>query len=232
MGQPERLSPFLTASAATHAGLIGAAFLFAGIQAPVTKEVYRIDFIGPTAGIANRDPEPAAAARKAAAAPSPAKIPPQAKPAEFARRSNAPLPRPSFLAPREPERPPVEVPAAAPAAAAPAPPAAAGTEGDGSGASVSSDLPNFPYPWYITQVRSALWSRWSANMPAAAGEVLVMFSILRPGTVTDIRIESSSGEGGYDYTALSVVKAAAPFPPLPSGFREPFLKVHVKFTSQ
>ena len=93
-------------------------------------------------------------------------------------------------------------------------------------------MPNFPYPWYLTTVRSALWDRWAERMPPAGGECRVVFTILRDGGVVDLRAESSSGDGGLDYAALSAVKEASPFPPLPRGFRDPFLKVHVSFRSE
>ncbi|MBI4348645.1 MAG: TonB family protein [Elusimicrobia bacterium] len=235
----DELKPYLKASAATHVGLVIAAALLATGKGGAPQDVYRIDFIGPTAGIANRNPEAAKASPTAPPArPAVGRPPPMQKPDEFARRRSGPLPKPSFLQPGRPEpvlaEPP---PPAAPAAPAPqaAEPAAAGSgeaAAEGSDANVSADLPNFPYPWYITQVRSSLWSRWSARMPRTPGGATIMFIILRDGSLTDLRVESSSGDAGYDYAALTSVQEAAPFAPLPSGFRESFLKIHVRFTSQ
>jgi len=93
-------------------------------------------------------------------------------------------------------------------------------------------MPNFPYPWYLTRLRGLLWERWSERMPATQGNCRVVFSILRGGALTDLRVEESSGDGGFDYAALSAVRDAGPFAPLPAAFPEPFLKVHVEFRSR
>lgn len=233
------LKPFLTASFITHGAVVAAALATSGLGGHVSREVYRIDFIGPTAGIANREPA-AAPGRPVEAAPAQpaAKVPPQQKPDSFSKpRKSAPLPRPSFLGPAETAQP------AAPQAAAPAAPATAQSVqaapgaggahgGEGSGAAVSADMPNFPYPWYISQVRAQLWAKWSARMPRTPGGVVVMFTILKTGALTDLRVEQSSGDDGYDYAALTSVQESTPFAPLPPGFKDRFLKVHVRFTSQ
>ncbi len=230
------LRPFLKYSAATHIVFVVGAIVLAGAHAPASHDVYRIDFIGPTAGIANREPEAPARTAPRAASPAAAKPPPMRKPPDFARpRRHEPLPKPSFLQPGRPE-PATVAPAAPPTPAAVDTPAAPAGKGDaaaeGSGAAVEADMPNFPYPWYITQVRSRLWANWTANMPRTPGGVTVMFIILRDGSLTDLRVESSSGDAGYDYVALTAVQQSAPFGPLPSGFKDSFLKIHVNFTSQ
>ena len=234
----DNLRPYLTASFATHLGLIGAALFFVGKGALQPREVYRIDFIGPTAGIANRNPE--AAPGRAQPAGSAARVAPEARTPEFVRRRHQPLPRPSFAGPTERPQPapaPVEAAPVEPVpAAAPAKEQGGGgpvqAQGEAPGANVTSDLPNFPYPWYITQVRSQLWNRWSSRIPHTPGAVVVMFTILRDGSITDLRPESSSGDEAYDYAALTSVQEAAPFAPLPPGFRDRFLNIHVRFTSQ
>ena len=215
-------------SAALHAGLVLAFAFLMGRSAASSNQVYRIDFIGPTPGIINRDIEAAekkAAAKTAASASR--RPPPQTDRDAFSRkRRHAPLPRPSVLSSIE-EKPP----AAAQVPERPATPDAQGGAGPAN-ASVSADMPNFPYPWYISQVRGALWNHWSSRMPRGGGEAMAEFTILRNGAVTDLRVESSSGEKTFDDTAVSAVQDAAPFPPLPRGFAESFLKIHVRFTSQ
>ena len=92
-------------------------------------------------------------------------------------------------------------------------------------------LSDFPYPWYISQIRMALWRQWSARMPGGGGSSVVVFSILPDGHITDLRTEQSSGDAGFDLTALGAVQDAAPFPPLPTGFKKPFLTIHLTLTS-
>ncbi|MEQ1920531.1 MAG: energy transducer TonB, partial [Elusimicrobiota bacterium] len=102
----------------------------------------------------------------------------------------------------------------------------------GNAAGVATDLPNFPYPWYISQVRQMLWAAWQKRMPAASGEGVVVFAIMRNGAFTDLRMESSSGDSDFDNAALEAVQAASPFPALPSDFSEPFLKIHLTLKSE
>lgn len=200
-----------------------------GASAP--PEAYRIDFIGPTTAIINRNPDSTPAAAKApseATPPAPGKPPPMSLEDNFSlQRRRRPLPRPSILS-RQTRPQSGETTVSSPTRETP-------PAGQGAGpadASVSADMPNFPYPWYISQIRASLWSQWSARMPEGRGEAVIMFSLLPGGQMVDLRVESSSGDSSFDFFALTAAQEAAPFPPLPRSFREPFLKVHVRMRSQ
>ncbi|MCX5785828.1 MAG: TonB family protein [Elusimicrobia bacterium] len=104
-----------------------------------------------------------------------------------------------------------------------------GPEGE-TGSTLITDTNNFPYPWFITQVREALWNAWSAKMPSGGAlKCTVKFDILRGGAAKSITVEKSSGNRLFDYAAQSSVESAAPFPPLPEDFYEERLSVHVEF---
>ncbi|MDD5657239.1 MAG: energy transducer TonB [Elusimicrobia bacterium] len=209
------LKPYLTWSLTLH--LAGAAVVLALGRAASVKNtpVYMIDFVGPTASVIDSR---SAGGLQAPAAAAPR---PQTQADEFstARRKGAPLPRPSLL--RGWRQTAAPEPAAAPQAEAPAPAGASGEAG------VATDLPDFPYPWYISQLRQSLWSQWSARMPGEKGECVVVFCLLPGGQAVDLRVEESSGDSAFDLAAMGAVQDAAPFPPLPRGFQEPFLKIHV-----
>ncbi|MBI5239517.1 MAG: TonB C-terminal domain-containing protein [Elusimicrobia bacterium] len=214
----ESLKPYLTYSLAAHVGSAALVLGLYGISRAKSSKVYMIDFVGPSATIIS-----AGAEAVAPAAGSAAVLQPQSDPDEFSARRNkgAALPRPSLLRGwREPSIP--EPPAAAPA------PQTAGAPGQ---AGVATDLPNFPYPWYISQLRQALWDQWSGRMPKGAGECVVVFSLLPNGRFVDLRIEESSGDPAFDLAAQSAVQDGAPYPPLPKGFKEPFLKIHLTLKS-
>ena len=219
----QRLKPYLAYSAGGHALLV-LAVVWLAARGGLTKhdKVYRIDFIGSTPGILNRSKDaPAVVTEKAP--PQAAKPAPQTDPDEFRlRRSGKPLPKPSMLETGTETAAKKAVPAAV---------AAAPGGGGGGPADISTDMTDFPYPWYITRLRALLWDRWSARMPPGQAECGVMFTVLRNGRTVDLRVESTSGDAGYDYAALSAVQEAGPFPPLPAGFEESFLKVHVRFRS-
>jgi|GEM_PF-480989 len=89
---------------------------------------------------------------------------------------------------------------------------------------------NFPYPWYLEQIRGLLWDSWTSKMPSAGQmNCTVRFTILRNGSAKNIKIEKSSGNRLFDTAAQSSVSAAAPFKPLPAEYGENTLTVHVEF---
>ncbi|OGR82426.1 MAG: hypothetical protein A3J74_07985 [Elusimicrobia bacterium RIFCSPHIGHO2_02_FULL_57_9] len=220
---PGGVCPYLGYSFGLHACAVIVAFnIFSGVSKPASP-VYTIDFVGPSAMIMKSDGAPSAAPIKTAEPP-----PAQTEVDEFGRkrRKAFALPRPSLL------RGWREKPLPKPSAAVAVPIGAAASSGSGGGeTSVATDMPNFPYPWYISQVRSSLWNQWSARMPKEQGECAVVFTIMPDGRLVDLRTESSSGDSAFDLAALGAVQDSAPFPPLPRGFSEPFLKIHVTLKS-
>jgi protein TonB len=241
-GIPEAapLAPFLKKSLSVHGVLLGLALVAANRGAKEPEQVYRIDFIASSPGILNRA-APAEVPAPAAPLPPPTYAKPERQKDPDAFNLGKPsflakLPKPSFLDAARPEpRPMVPQPsmrAPGPPAAAAAPGAAAGTgPSDGLG-SVSADMPDFPYPWYLTLLRQKIWEQWSARMPPGTLECLVQFSILRDGAITDVRVEETSGDAAFDYAALGAVRGAVPLPPLPPAFKERFLKVHIQFKTR
>jgi TonB family protein len=108
-------------------------------------------------------------------------------------------------------------------------PAAPAEPGEG-GTPLTTDAANFPYPWYITQVRESLWTAWTERMPSAGSLRCTMrFVITRSGAVKSVSVEKSSGNRLFDSAAESSVQAAAPFQTLPDDFLEDRLTVHVEF---
>lgn len=224
----EALLPYLYRSFALHGVLFAGLAFFGGRAAIQSDKVYTIDFVGSTSI------QSVSAARSAGPAvePEPSKPAPQSDPDDWASghksKGRYALPRPSLLkgwkdaAVTAPQKPSMSQGSQA------------GTPGMGSGgdAGVATDMPNFPYPWYISQIRLMLFNEWQKRMPGGGGEGVVVFSIMRNGAPTDLRMESSSGDGSFDDAALASVQAASPFPALPSGFAEPFLKIHLTLRSQ
>ena len=235
------LKPYLTYSLGLHFALGAAALYLIGMAGSAAKStVYTIDFVGGPASVITSAGAPSAPSAVVAPAPAaPSKPGPTAEFDEFGRRRGKKqhfvLPRPSLIRgaqapqPQEEEAPPQPT-SGAPSAGTPSA-GASGGPGDAS-AGVSADMPNFPYPWYITRVRQMLWQQWQARMPKQAGECVIVFSLLPNGAVTDLRAETSSGDSSFDLAALAAAQDAAPYPPLPQAFKEPFLKVHVTLRSQ
>jgi TonB family protein len=69
---------------------------------------------------------------------------------------------------------------------------------------------------------------WDPNQ-RVAGSVMIHFKIQRDGTLTDIQVENSSGYIALDLAAQRALLVTRQLPPLPSGFTEPNLGVHLGF---
>jgi TonB family protein len=234
------LKPYLARSFGLHLAAAAAFILFVPHAGKKLDKVYMIDFVGgKTATISSAGPSAPAATARAASAPSAvaAQVDPDAVTVKGHHGPIA-LPRPSLLTGGGKDRDSgtaaapssLAGPGAPSADAASAAPGLAGPASTGAG--VSTDLPNFPYPWYISQVRQMLWQAWQKRMPRLDAEGAVGFAILPNGSFTDLSVESSSGDADFDKAALEAVQAAAPFPALPSDFHEPFLKIHLALKSE
>lgn len=213
------LQPYLTYSFAIHFTLAAAGFLIINRKSAPISPIYTIDFVGPSASVISRGAAPQAV---------PAASPPKAAPGEefnLRRKPGAALPKPSLTRNQSAE-------IAEPAAREVSGKTSGGDSSQAPGAGIATDMPNFPYPWYISQIRAGLWNQWSAKMPKQAGQAVVVFTLLRSGKLVDLRIESSSGDSALDLAAQAAVQDSAPFPPLPKGFAEPFLKIHVTLKSK
>ena len=104
----------------------------------------------------------------------------------------------------------------------------------GAEKTVQASFTNFPYPWYITQVRNALWNAWQQTKPKnnRGLSALVSFNIDKNGAVFEVQIEKSSKDDAYDYAAMSAVKNSNPYPPLPKDFEKEILTVTVEFKQE
>jgi protein TonB len=211
---------YLLYSSYAHLALVAGLLVLFRHSLPLAKtEAYYIDFIGGSK-VVTMEKAGAAEGREGAPTRAAAKqeqkaVPKAARPDEDDFSSGA-LPKPSVLSGGaklfEEEKKP-----------------AAG-EGGEDGAQLVTDAANFPYPWYITQVREALWNVWTAKMPSAGSlRCTVRFSIQRDGSVKSVGVEKSSGNRLFDSAAESSAETAAPFPTLPDDFYEDRLTVHVEF---
>jgi len=234
----EALKPYLARSLGLHAAALAAFLLIGTHSRPHPQNVYMIDFVGPSATIMSAGPKSAAAPpapEKTAARPG--AVAAQVDPDSIGKHAGpAALPRPSLLGGAHDENKEPSLPAPGTSLAGQAPKSAASAPAAGAsgpaGAGVATDLPNFPYPWYISQVRLMLWQSWQRRMPGLDASGAIAFSILPDGSITDLSVESSSGDSDFDSLALKSVQDAAPFPPLPKDFHEPFLKIHLTLKSE
>ena len=94
------------------------------------------------------------------------------------------------------------------------------------GSRIGVDSPDFTYGYYLDRLLSLIDAQWQRpNM----GEVkaVLHFEIARDGSISDLRVAESSGYNSFDFAALRAVQSAAPFPPLPRGYKNDSLGVNL-----
>ena len=97
--------------------------------------------------------------------------------------------------------------------------------------SLTLDVTDFPYAWYLRQVLQKVEERWQtqnrSSEPAQKPRIYV--EIRRDGSIAPPRIEQTSGSSFYDRAALRAITEASPFPPLPVDWANPSLRVLFNF---
>lgn len=182
------------------------------------------------------EPEPEPAREEAPVLPREDAEPEKPKPAPTPRET---LPKPARETPKKPEPPKPSSGAEtgrnpAGTAAQGTPEGEAGRRGDAAGnplgttafgsaiAGIDSD---FKFAYYIDQLLEAINAKWARPDMGDDVRAILSFRIHRDGRVTDIEVAESSGYNSYDLAALRAVQNAAPFPPLPRGYRKDSLDV-------
>lgn len=85
-------------------------------------------------------------------------------------------------------------------------------------------------PAYQKRTFDRVAAKWkvplAAEVPPVGRKTVVQAVITKDGALATTEISTSSGKKGWDAAALNAVKAAAPFDPLPAGFKYPSVQVH------
>lgn len=239
------MNKYLAYSGGLH--VLAALFLLL-LLAPSAKKpqaTYTIDFIGSGKVVATTGQEAAASVPKApkaaVQAPEPVKETPKAAPQKTAKKSYSS--KSEITTKKQPVK--KEQPKA-PSLAAPSvldedgkdstdakSSLSSSKEGEFAGGNIQTDFANFPYPWYITQVRNSLWIEWEKRRPAGNTlSALVSFAIARDGKIKDLQLDRKSGDDTFDFAATSAVINAGPFAPLPMYYEKDELTVSVEFKQE
>jgi protein TonB len=150
------------------------------------------------------------------------------KPPKEAPRPNAlPLPdaRRATRRTPEPAAPSTSPRTTAPAAASVAAAGVRGGAGTGSetlGIGIGPPGPGVPDgtdtggDWYLAGVQQKIWMLWNQQLKTGFNQqILVTFTILPDGSVTNVKVTQPSGVSLLDMAARRAVLNAAPFGPLP-----------------
>ena len=98
----------------------------------------------------------------------------------------------------------------------------------GGGTGSTLDTKDFCCPEYIADMLSRIRSNW-VQQQQAAGTVLMKFTILRNGQVVSIETERPSNITSLDLASQRALYTTAKLPPLPAGFPDDHLTVHLNF---
>ncbi len=105
--------------------------------------------------------------------------------------------------------------------------------GPGQGGLVGMDGLDTRFSWYLDLVVKRISAVWQEPyLDSRFGKtytVTVYFVIHRNGSLSDVRVEETSGVDMLDLSAVRSIREAAPLPPLPQDFRGDQLGVHFWF---
>jgi len=101
---------------------------------------------------------------------------------------------------------------------------------------ILSDTMGWDYGPYVQRVVWDTERAWWPIIPESArppldkqGKTFIRFRIQRDGSVTDMHLEGPSGDVALDRAAWAGITGAAPFPPIPTEFKGPFLELRFYF---
>lgn len=244
----------LTLSALAHAAVLLGLWGFAGVWGQPSK-VYVVNLVSSISAVGSPRSRPAppelplpAPEPVAKELPAPPALPDFSRPELRLPSRPIALPRPgekeqASLAPAKERQPAAALPRAEPTPAprrvepAPAPdPRPVVSSGRPSGspegtASLSLDVSDFPYAWYLRQILQKVEDSWErqAKVESPKQKPFVYVEIQRDGSIKPPKIERSSGNVFYDQATLRAIIEASPFPPLPSEWPKPSLRVLFRF---
>jgi protein TonB len=102
------------------------------------------------------------------------------------------------------------------------------TGGGGTGGEIN--LGDFCCPEYLSTLLQVIQRNWNPKQ-GVAGTVAVKFTIQRDGRITGVEVARSSGYAILDLAAQRAV-ALSTLPPLPPGYTNPTLTIHLNFQYQ
>ncbi len=110
-----------------------------------------------------------------------------------------------------------------------------GTGGGGTGAGAGDPfgVAGFPFQFYLQMISDKITANWFQALvdPGVAGvlQTQVYFRIYKNGTISDIKIDVSSGIESFDLSARRAIQTAAPFAPLPNEYDGQYLGITLVF---
>lgn len=108
-----------------------------------------------------------------------------------------------------------------------------GGVGFGSEFSSQIGLSNFPFNYYLDNMIGRISSNWLQTQVSSGTSdelfTVVRFKIYRDGKISVVDIEQGCGIRTLDLAAVRAIQSSASFAPLPDGYEEESLIIHLRF---
>lgn len=108
-----------------------------------------------------------------------------------------------------------------------------GVGGTGAGAGDPFGVAGFPFQFYLQMISDKITANWFQSLvdPGVSGllQTQVYFRIYRNGSISDVKIDVSSGVESFDLSARRAIQAAAPFATLPNEYDGQYLGITLIF---
>ena len=105
--------------------------------------------------------------------------------------------------------------------------------GTGAGAGDPFGVAGFPFQYYLQMISDRITANWFQSLvdPGVGGllQTQVYFRIYKNGTISDIKIDVSSGVESFDLSAKRAIQSAAPFATLPNEYSGQYLGITLVF---
>ena len=100
---------------------------------------------------------------------------------------------------------------------------------------ILSDTHGYNFEKYLDGLTQQVRTKWFSGMPDSArqgqkGRVVITFTVVRDGTIQDLRIVAASGTESLDQAATAAVQSASPFSQLPADFSDNRIVVQFAFS--
>ena len=106
----------------------------------------------------------------------------------------------------------------------------------GGGIEILSDTMGVDFGPYVRGLKEVVQKHWYSVMPRSAmapemksGKTVVKFAVMHDGTLSNVKIEQSSGDPALDRAAYVALSYSSPLAPLPPGFTGNYLLVRANF---
>lgn len=105
--------------------------------------------------------------------------------------------------------------------------------GTGSGAGDPFGVAGFPFQFYLQMISDKITANWFQSLvdPGVGGllQTQVYFRIYRNGSISDVKIDVTSGVESFDLSAKRAISNAAPFATLPNEYAGQYLGITLIF---